>query len=46
MVVLSVQLIVIADGRVAGQGTHRELLDSCPIYREMAELQGCAGVAE
>ena len=40
------RIIVIADGRVAGQGTHRELLDSCPIYREMAELQGCAGVAE
>ena len=40
------RIIVIADGRVAGQGTHRELLDSCPIYREMAELQGCAGVAK
>ena len=40
------RIIVIADGRVAGQGTHRELLDSGPIYREMAELQGCAGVAK
>ena len=36
------RIIVIADGRIAGQGTHAELLDSCPIYREMAELQGCA----
>lgn len=36
------RIVVIADGAVAGQGTHEELLESCPIYREMAELQGCA----
>ncbi len=37
------RIIVIADGTVAGQGTHEELLRTCGIYREMAELQGCAG---
>ncbi len=37
------RIIVIADGAVAGQGTHEELLENCEIYREMAELQGCAG---
>jgi len=36
------RIVVIADGRMAGQGTHSELLENCPIYREMAELQGCA----
>ena len=36
------RIVVIADGKVAGQGTHAELLETCGIYREMAEIQGCA----
>jgi ATP-binding cassette subfamily B protein len=24
---------------MAGMGTHRELLDSCPLYRQIAESQ-------
>lgn len=33
------QIIVLDDGRMAGIGTHRELLESCPAYREIAESQ-------
>ena len=33
------RIVVIDGGTVVGQGTHRELLDSCPIYREIAESQ-------
>ena len=36
------RIVVIADGKVAGQGTHDELMKTCEIYREMAEIQGCA----
>jgi ATP-binding cassette subfamily B protein len=33
------QIIVLEDGRVVGQGTHRELLKTCPIYYEIASSQ-------
>lgn len=33
------QIIVLEDGRVVGSGTHRELLDSCETYREIASSQ-------
>lgn len=33
------KIIVLNEGMVVGTGTHRELLDSCPIYREIAESQ-------
>lgn len=33
------QIVVLDEGRVAGKGTHAELLRTCPIYRETAELQ-------
>ena len=33
------QIIVLDDGRVAGQGTHEELLRSCPTYLEIAQSQ-------
>ena len=26
-------------GRIAGKGTHRELLETCPTYREIAQSQ-------
>ena len=33
------KIIVLDKGRVAGMGTHKELMASCEIYREMAESQ-------
>ena len=33
------QILVLDDGRVAGKGTHEELLRSCEIYREIYESQ-------
>ena len=33
------RILVVEDGRVVGQGTHQELLKSCPLYREIAEIQ-------
>lgn len=33
------QILVIADGKVVGQGTHRELLQNCEAYREIALSQ-------
>lgn len=32
-------IVVLDDGQVAGMGTHEELLDSCPVYREIHESQ-------
>ena len=33
------QIIVLDEGRVVGSGTHRELLQSCPVYKEIAMSQ-------
>ena len=33
------RILVVDDGMIVGQGTHRELLDTCPLYREIAEIQ-------
>lgn len=33
------QILVVDDGKIIGNGTHQELLSSCPLYREIAELQ-------
>ena len=33
------KIIVLDKGRIAGTGTHKELMASCEIYREMAESQ-------
>ena len=33
------QIVVLDDGRVVGQGTHEELLRTCPEYLEIAEGQ-------
>ena len=32
-------IIVLEEGRVVGQGKHKELLESCPIYKEIAMSQ-------
>ena len=33
------QIIVLENGEIAGKGTHRELLHSCEVYREIAMSQ-------
>ena len=33
------RILVLDNGEVAGMGTHRELLRSCQLYREIAEIQ-------
>lgn len=33
------QIIVLDDGRMAGKGTHRELLENCEVYRQIAASQ-------
>ena len=33
------QIIVLDEGRMAGIGTHDELLQNCPVYREIYESQ-------
>jgi ATP-binding cassette subfamily B protein len=33
------QILVLDEGRIIGQGTHRELLESCPAYREIYRIQ-------
>ena len=32
-------IIVLDDGKVVGLGTHDELIDSCPVYREICLSQ-------
>lgn len=32
-------ILVLDDGRVAGMGTHEQLLSSCPVYREIFDSQ-------
>ena len=32
-------IIVMSDGKMVGQGTHRELLKSCQIYQEIVYSQ-------
>lgn len=32
-------ILVLDDGQIIGQGTHEELLESCPLYREIYEVQ-------
>ena len=33
------KIIVLDEGRMAGMGTHRELLENCEVYRQIAESQ-------
>lgn len=34
---LADEIVVLDDGRVVDRGTHEELLDRCPLYREIAD---------
>ncbi|GAA2043416.1 ABC transporter ATP-binding protein [Agromyces tropicus] len=38
-VVDSDRIVVVEDGRVVGEGTHGELVETVPLYRELAEHQ-------
>lgn len=33
------KIIVLDEGRIVGQGTHKELLKNCSVYREIAQSQ-------
>ena len=33
------QIIVLDEGKIAGKGTHQELLESCEVYRQIAASQ-------
>ena len=33
------KIIVLDEGEIVGQGTHRELMASCPVYKEIASSQ-------
>ena len=33
------QIIVLDEGKIVGKGTHKELLHSCPVYKEIAMSQ-------
>lgn len=38
------RIVVLDDGRIAGSGTHEELLLLCPLYKQLAESQNAAEV--
>ena len=33
------QILVLDEGRICGKGTHKELMETCEVYREIAESQ-------
>ena len=33
------RILVLEDGQCVGSGTHDELAQSCPVYREIIEIQ-------
>jgi len=33
------KIIVLDEGRMVGMGTHEELMQTCPIYQEIARSQ-------
>lgn len=33
------RILVVDDGQIVGQGKHEELMKSCPLYRDIAEVQ-------
>ncbi|MGI6361840.1 MAG: ABC transporter ATP-binding protein [Bacillota bacterium] len=33
------QIIVLDEGKIIGQGTHKELLETCPAYKQLASTQ-------
>ena len=37
------QIIVLEDGKTVGIGSHKQLLETCPIYRDIAKSQARGG---
>ena len=35
-------IFVLEDGRIVGQGTHAQLYEGCPLYREICDSQARA----
>jgi len=33
------KILVLEDGELVGMGTHKELLSTCPTYKEIAQSQ-------
>ena len=33
------QIVVLDDGKIAGKGTHQKLMETCRVYKEIAESQ-------
>ena len=33
------QILVLDDGKLQGKGTHKELMENCPVYREICLSQ-------
>ena len=33
------RIIVLEEGKIVGQGKHKELLKTCPVYKEIAMSQ-------
>ena len=33
------QILVLDEGRICGKGTHKDLMETCEVYREIAESQ-------
>jgi ATP-binding cassette subfamily B protein len=43
-VLMADKIVVIDQGRIAAEGTHRQLMRSSPIYQEIYESQLGAGI--
>ncbi|MCR4672588.1 MAG: ABC transporter ATP-binding protein/permease [Lachnospiraceae bacterium] len=39
------RILVLENGRIVGDGTHKELMEKCPLYREIAATQLSGGQA-
>ena len=37
------QIIVLDEGKIVGKGTHKELLENCPVYQQIARSQMSEG---
>ena len=33
------QILVVEEGRIVGQGTHQQLMETCPVYQQIAQSQ-------
>ena len=40
------KIIVLEDGEMIGYGTHKELMESCEVYREISQSQMGGGIDE